>query len=261
MPIITLTTDLGLKDHYVASLKGAIYSECPDVRIVDISHNVNKFDIVQAAFLVKNVYPDFPQGTIHVIGVIPESQPDVLPLCVLCDSHYFISADNGIFSLLFDRKPDKITELVLVNKKDCFTFPLRDILIKAACHIARGGKPEMIGKLKNGFREKNVLQPTLQRNTIRGTVIYVDDYGNAITNISSSLFMETAKGRRFTIAFRTSGYDITRLSRNYTDVDVSERLALFGSTGLLEIAIHLGNASQLLGLKLNDTVSVDFYDE
>ena len=108
MPIITLTTDLGLKDFYVGSLKGTILNQLADVTIVDISHNIPLYDYSKAAFIVRNCYLDFPQGTIHIIGLNPEIDSESVHVAIFYNGHYFIGADNGMFSLIFDSTPDKI---------------------------------------------------------------------------------------------------------------------------------------------------------
>lgn len=258
MPIITLTTDLGLKDYYVSSIKGAIYSQCPEATIVDISHQIPKYDIAQAAFTLKNAIGDFPPGTIHIIGVRPESSASSPHVALKMNEQYFIGADNGIFSLIFDQNPDKLVEITLTQDTDFLTFPTKDIFVKAACHLARGGTLEVIGGVKDAVIQKSIFQPVIDGNVIRGTIIYIDSYGNVITNISKQLFKEVGKSRDFTIFFRQSTYNLSEISLNYNHVDEGDALALFGATGYLELAINLGNASQLLGLKLNETIRIEF---
>lgn len=258
MPIITLTTDLGLKDYYVSSIKASILTQCPDVTIVDISHDVPKFNIAQAAFMVKNAINDFPPGTIHILGVKPEASPTTPHVAMYIRGQYFIGADNGIFSLLFDQDADKVVELTINQDTDLLTFPTKDIFVKAACHIARGGTLEIIGGPKDAIIQRSVFRAVVQENTIRGTVIYVDSYGNIITNITEQLFKEVGRGKPFTIYFRESRYKIHHIVKSYNQIEEGDALALFGATGYLEIAINSGNASQLLGLNVNETVRVEF---
>ena len=143
---ITLTTDMGLKDYYVATLKGAIYSELPDAKIIDISHNIPPFDITNAAFVIKNSFKHFPKNTIHVIGIDAEPSDLTRHIIVETQDQYFIGADNGIFSLIFDKQPDGVWEINLKTDGDEYSFPTKNIFIKAACHLARGGLPAVIGK-------------------------------------------------------------------------------------------------------------------
>ena len=264
MGIITLTTDMGLKDYYVAAVKGTILSQLPEATIVDISHEIPPFDIATASFVIRNTFRDFPKGTVHIIGVNPEADLETHHLIVEFDGHFFIGADNGIFSLLFDRAPDKIVELNLAQDSDELTFPTKHVFVKAACHLARGGTPEIIGRVIEKMNERELFRAVVEGNVIRGTVIYIDSYGNVITNITESLFKEVGKGRAFTIYFRRSSYDIHTIHKAYHDVPEGEKVALFSAGGYLEIAINKGvegsggGANKLFGLKVTDTVRIEF---
>ncbi|MEM9025023.1 MAG: SAM-dependent chlorinase/fluorinase, partial [Bacteroidota bacterium] len=209
-------------------------------------------------FMLRNVMGEFPAGTIHILGVIPDAGPDAPLVAVKHSDQYFLGADNGIFSLIFDQPPESIYELTLTQDTDLLTFPTKNVLVKAACHLSRGGTPEVIGRTRERLTERTIFRAVVDQHTIRGTVIYIDSYGNVITNITRQLWQEVGRGRDFTISFRVPGYDIHHLSRSYHDVVESERLALFGATGYLEIAINVGHASDLLGLKVNDIVRVEF---
>jgi S-adenosyl-L-methionine hydrolase (adenosine-forming) len=255
MAIITLTSDLGSKDHYVAVIKAAIFAELPEVKIVDISHEISPFDIQEAAYILKNSYPYFPAGSVHIIGMNDEKTPNSRHLAIYCDGHYFIGADNGIFSLVFDKNPEKIIELDLrVNS----VFPTRDIFAKAACHIARGGTLEMLGKPIETVTQRLILRPVSTPTTIRGSVIYIDYFGNVIYNIKESLFKEVGKGRPFQIFFKNQSFDT--LSKKYSDVSEGELLALFNASGFLEIAQNKGRISRLEGIHINDPITIEFHD-
>lgn len=264
MPIITLTTDMGIKDHYVGAVKGAILTQCPEATIVDISHHVATFDNTQAAFVLRNAYPEFPRGTIHIIGVNPEADGRTPHLVVRHDGHYFVGADNGIFSLLFDGKPHEIFELTMKLDADHLAFPVKNVFVKAACHIARGGTPEVIGRRTVELREQLGFRPALDDKSIRGSVLHVDGYGNVVTNITKALFEEQRKRRNFTITCAKHGNDISVLHETYSDVPEGERVAFFGDTGYLEIAVNKGvdgtggGASRLFGLRVRDSVRIEF---
>ena len=258
MPIITLTTDLGLKDYYVSSIKASILNQYPDATIVDISHDVPKFDIAQAAFMVKNAMKDFPPGTIHILGVKPEASPATPHIAMYINGQYFIGADNGIFSLIFDQDPEKVVELTINQDTDLLTFPTKNIFVKAACHLARGGTLEIIGGPKDAVIQRSLFRAVVNEGMIRGTIIYVDSYGNVVTNINEKLFREVGKGKPFTIYFRESRYKIHQIVKSYNQIEEGDSLALFGATGYLEIALNSGNASQLLGLNINETIRIEF---
>ncbi len=260
MSIITLTTDLGLKDFTLSAIKGSIYSLYKEATIVDVSHLVPKFNIIQAGFILKNAYKHFPKKSIHIIGVLPYETAQNRHVVIQYDDHYFIGNDNGVFSIIFDDKPTQIIELDLKNitSNNAFLKPTKDIFVHAACHIAKGGTIEMLGRKKADYNQRTTFKAQTSEYNIRGSIIYIDNFGNAITNIPELLFKEVARGRDFTISFRVPGYDIKTIRKSYSEVAPAERLAIFGPTGFLEIAINLGNASQLLGLSENDIVNISF---
>ena len=260
MPIITLTTDLGTVDHYVSAVKATILRQIDNANIVDISHNIPSFNIIHAAFVLKNVYQEFPAGSIHIIGVNAETNEDNSHLAVYANGHYFVGTDNGIFSLLLDLKPDKIVEITTTRDSDNENFPVKDVFAKAACHIARGGTLEIIGtEIKQFSKEFAKLEALHDKNSIRGSIIHIDHYGNAITNISQRLFKNVAKGRAYTINLGSKEhYSLNSIKRKYNEVQAGDAVALFVSTDFLTISINNGSASSLMGLHNNDTVRIEF---
>ena len=260
MPIITLTTDLGTVDHYVSAVKATILRQLNNANIVDISHDIPSFNIIHAAFVLKNAYKEFPPESIHIIGVNTETNEDNSHLAVYANGHYFIGNDNGIFSLLLDLKPDKIVEITTTRDSDNDNFPLKDIFTKVACHIARGGTLEIIGtEIKQFSKEFAKLEALHDKNSIRGSIIHIDHYGNAITNISQRLFKDVAKGRSYTINLGSKEhYSLNTIKRKYNEVQAGDAVALFISTNFLTISINNGSASSLMGLHINDTVRIEF---
>jgi S-adenosylmethionine hydrolase len=256
MAIITLTTDLGLKDHYVAAVKGAILKQLPEVTIVDISHLVPSFNIQQAAYILRNAYPNFPDGTVHIIGVNAESSVQTPHLAMQVAGQYFIGADTGIFSFLFDRVPDRIVELNIKQETDHLTFPVKDVFTIAACHLARGGDLSFIGSPIERFTERTYFNPAIDSHSIRGNAMYIDSYYNIVFNVSHVLFKEVGKGRPFTIYFRNAA--ISSISKRYGDVAEGEVLALFNSAGFLEIAQNLGRLGKSESIQLNEMITIQF---
>lgn len=275
MPIITLTTDFGEKDHFVGAIKGAIYSELPDLRIVDISHSISPFNISEAAYIIQNAYISFPKGSIHIIGVDSELNPENKHIAVKLDDHYFICANNGIMSMLCNEiAAEKIVE-INIHDRVTSSFPVLDVFVKVACHIARGGTLEVIGKAIETIKPIRNLVPYVndERTQIIGSVIYIDNYGNVVTNIKKSFFETIQKGREFEVSARS--YKFKVIHAKYSDIvnfdipeekrhDEGKRLVVFNSGGFLEIAVYksnpttVGSASTLMGLNLMDTVSVNF---
>lgn len=257
MAIITLTTDLGYKDFYQAALKGSILCQHAAANIVDISHDISAFNIPQAAFILKNAFHYFPKGTVHLIGIDSVFNENTRYLALQYRDHFFVGSDNGIFSLLFDEEPTEIVELNIMQDLKYLHFPLSDIFPKAASHLANGGKLLEIGVPVSGVEEKMTLQPVIEKDIIRASVIYIDSFQNVITNITKELFTKEQKNRDFILYFKRNE-SISQLSWHYNEVPEGEKLCLFGISNHLEIAINKGNASGLLGLNLGDIVRIEF---
>ncbi len=168
MPIITLTTDFGLKDYYVGLLKGALLSQNPSLPLVDISHNINVYDIVQGAFILKNCFAEFPVGTIHIISISNYRNDPPCFLAVRYAGHYFIGPDNGVFSLLFDNKITRdIYELEYVKNN---AFPLKDVFANAVGHLISGKPFNEIGIPIDFIEERITFQPVINNSEIRKTL-------------------------------------------------------------------------------------------
>ena len=276
MSIITLTTDFGTKDHFVGAVKGSIYNELEEAKVIDISHQITPFSITQTAYVLKNAYKNFPKGTIHIIGVDSEISVENKPIAILLDGQYFIGCDNGILSLITNEiRPEKMVEITIPDPEE-YQFAILGKFIKVACHIARGGMLEVIGMQIDSIKEIVEIQPFInsEKNQILGSVIYIDNFGNVVSNISKSVFSEVGKGRDFEIVARN--YRFTKVYKRYNEVvdytipidkrqDDGKRLALFNSANFLEIALYrsnlktVGGASVLLGLKYRDPITVKFF--
>lgn len=273
--IITLTTDFGEKDHFAGAVKGAIYSELDNIRIVDISHSISPFHITEAAYIIQNAYKSFPPGSIHLIGIDSELNPENKHIAVFLDGHYFICANNGIISMLASNIiPEKIVEINIHDRIET-NFPVLDVFVKVACHIARGGTLEVIGKSISSIKQLTGIKPVInsEGNQIIGNVIYIDNYGNVICNITKTLFEKTGKGRDFKISARTANF--SKVHTHYSEAinfdipkdrreEDGKKLALWNSSGYLELAIYksnpstVGSASTLFGLEYRDTITVKF---
>ena len=275
MSIITLTTDFGTKDHFVGAVKGSIYNELEEARVVDISHHITPFSVTETAYILKNSYKNFPKGTIHIIGVDSEISVENRPIAIELDGQYFVGCDNGILSMITNEvKPEKIVEITIPDPEE-YQFAILGKFIKVACHIARGGMLEVIGKQIDQIKQIVEIQPFVnsEQNQILGSVIYIDNFGNVISNISKSIFSSVGKGREFEIIARN--YKFTNVYKKYNEVvdynvpadkrqDDGKKLALFNSANFLEISLYrsnlktVGGASALLGLNYRDPVTVKF---
>lgn len=255
MGIITLTSDWGLNDYYAAAVKGMIIQSMPDARIVDITHQVKPFDIEQAAYILKNAYHCFPEGSVHIIGVNTEESADQPHTVARYNKHYFIGTDNGVFSLIFDGTPEKLVILDILQESDNFTFSGRDRFVKAAVHLAGGGDIDQLGTEKPEMEKKMLFEPVVNHDSIRGIVAHIDTYQNLITNIPKELFLEKTRGRAFTITLRSA--QVKKIHESYGDVAEGEVVALFSSTGVLEIALNKSKASMLLGIRRKFPVIIE----
>lgn len=275
MSLITLTTDFGIKDHFVGAVKGAIYSELPEAKIVDITHHITPFNITETAYILKNTYKSFPEKTIHIVGVDSELSVDNKHIAIELDNHYFICPDNGLISMIASEiNPTKIVEINIHNHIET-SFPVLDVFVQVASHIARGGSLNVIGKEITSYKNIIEIQPKVNQaqTVIIGGVIYIDNYGNVITNINKKLFNNIGKGRDFKVSAKRSFFN--KIYNRYNEiVDYSvpedkrrydgEKLAIFNSAGFLEIAIYrsnlntVGGASSLLGLGYRDTITIEF---
>ena len=275
MSVISLITDFGTKDHYVGSVKGALYSELNDLRIVDISHSISPFNIIEAAYIIENSYKNFPIGSIHIIGVDSEKTPEQNHLVIKLDGHYFICADNGILSLLTTKiKPEKIININVHNEFPS-TFSVLDIFVKIAAHIYRGGSIDLVGSKIEKLKELYNINPILNEKTneIIGNVIYVDNYENVVTNITKKIFQDFGKSRNFEINARN--YKFKQIVKSYSEAirfdinkesrkEIGKKIALFNKSEYLELSIYKSNplssggASSLFGLNYRDIIIIKF---
>jgi S-adenosylmethionine hydrolase len=260
MQIITLTTDWNQSDFYVASIKGKILSSCPDVVIIDISHQIQAFNNLQAAFVVRNSYRHFPEGTIHIIAVNSMADREKPLVLVKAQGHFFITCDNGIFGLLLDEAPEKIIRLNKGKGQDS-SFVALDVFCRVACELVKGKKPEDLGTSTGNFNKSIPVLPAIDESLINGSVVYIDSYRNAITNISRELFEKIGKNRPFDIFVHSNHYKINKINSTYNETSAGEILALFNSADLLEIAINSGNAADLLSLGVNSVIRIKFHDK
>jgi S-adenosyl-L-methionine hydrolase (adenosine-forming) len=260
MPIVTLTTDYGLSDYFVPALKGALLKKQADIQFIDMTHNIINHDIVQAAFVLKNAWHTFPDGTIHVVSVNNFGGEKNRFLVFEHGNHFFLGPDNGIFTLVLDddSKPiSRMPEAIFALYFSGLNYEaVRNCITEAVGALAQGQIPENLGYAIDDAVQRIHLQPITSPSQIRGAVVYIDNYGNVVTNIRRQLFQKIANERNFQLYFRRHD-PITQLSEHYNDVAVGETLCIFNSD-YLEIAINMGKAAEMLGLKIEDTIQIDF---
>ncbi len=244
--ILTLLTDFGRADGYVAAMKGIVLSISPTLNIVDITHDVPRQDIFQAALVLKQVAPNFPAGTVHVVVVDPGVGTERRPIVVEAGDHYFVGPDNGVLSLAAakPRRAYHITNRDLMLERLSHTFHGRDIFAPTGAHLACSADPEQTGSAIDDMVEIPLPQPTVDEGTITGEVIYADQYGNLLVNITEDYLSKLGPD---SMTLTVSGISIEGLKKTYGDVSIGELVFYIGSTGYLEVARREGNARHYLG--------------
>ena len=256
MAIITFLSDFGHRDHYVAAVKARIFSINPGIQIVDISHLVPPGDIGRGAFLLRNVYQTFPEGTVHLVGIDdPQEVPSEM-IAVKADNHFFVGADNGLIGLVTDAENYLVSRISSSEKLS--TFPCLDILAPVAAQLASGTAISDTGTAQPSF--KKMLDRSLRatKTQIIGHVRHIDHYGNLITNIDRETFLTLSTNKRFHITFGRE--NIQRIHEGYHSVEPGDCFVIFNHRGLLEIGIKQGKAASLLGLSFDSPVIVHFQE-
>lgn len=275
MSIITFTSDYGLVDHRVPSVKGKILSLNENVKIADISHEIQAYNLLQTAYIVRNAYSFFPKGTVHIIAVDSFYTKDRKCILYQADGHYFIAADNGVLSLIFyDIKPEAVYEITFNNRfDDEVNFTSTDIFAPAAVHLKNGGLPEVIGRKYKTPKQLSFPRPVFNESEkmIIGEIMYIDNFGNVISNISKKFFEKNGVGyENFIVKFRNLA--LSRIYNQYTEF-VSDwqneheyhgkSVAIFNDAGLLELTIYKGNnqngAKTLFGMKVGESIYIEFF--
>jgi S-adenosylmethionine hydrolase len=260
--IITLTTDFGLSDHFVGAIKGVLLETAPGAQIVDISHAVQPFDILDGALTISQAYSYFPSGTVHMVIVDPGVGTARRPIILASDRHFFVAPDNGVLSLIYDREERfsvrHITAEHYFLQPRSNTFHGRDIFAPVAGYLAKGVDPEKLGEEVTDYVRFAAPRPKpVDERTLRGVVLKVDRFGNLITNITPpdipKLF--EAAPPAFKIAVGTKG-QVTRICASYAEGGPGEAFGIVGSMGFLEIATNRGSAYQLLGAGKGSEVNV-----
>jgi S-adenosylmethionine hydrolase len=256
--IVTLTTDFGTRDPFVGAMKGVMLSIHPEVRIVDITHGISPHDIGEAAFVLRESCPYFPAGTIHVAVVDPGVGSARRAIIVETERYCFVGPDNGLFGWLGEtgtvRRVVTVTNRDLMRPKVSATFHGRDVFAPAAAHLAKGMVVSAFGPEVTDWVRLELPEPKIEGARLFGRVVRVDRFGNAITNVSEEAFRAFAGDGAFEIGAGTVRFG--EIVRSYASVSDGEPLALFGSSGVLEVSVNGGRASEILGLAKDDTVWV-----
>ncbi|NIO09382.1 MAG: hypothetical protein GTO40_15770 [Deltaproteobacteria bacterium] len=255
--MITLTTDFGYKDAFVGTMKGVILGINPKVTIVDLSHGIPPQDIMAGAMVLSGAVPSFPAGTIHVAVVDPGVGSERRPILVQSDQEYFIGPDNGIFSLVMKgKKPRQTVELSAEKyhlEPKSATFHGRDVFAPVAAHLSQGLAPSKLGNPIGDLIRLPWPEVTTKKSTISGEVIYVDGFGNLVTNIREDMLAPFAEA---CLSVSVGRFRIPGLSSSYSTVREGEKVAVLNSWRFLEIAVRNGSAAKQLGKSVGAGVEV-----
>lgn len=255
MAVITFTSDFGYTDHYVAAVKARILTHAPHATIVDISHGLEPFNMPQAEYVLGAVFQEFPQGTVHLISVDTHGSRRGKFHAALYKGHYFLMADNGLLSLLTDGRPDLLVELS--TEGQLFPFPSKDLLAPAAAFLSKGGDIHVLGEQTDNFKQLMNRQLRLNDHSITGHVIYVDHFGNLITDITRESIETIAHGRTCTVHFGRE--TVGRIHELFSQVADGEFCCIYNSQHQLCIGVNKGNASQILNLGFDSQIQVRFH--
>ncbi len=252
MALVTLTSDLGTRDFHLAALKGAIISHCGNIPVVDVTHAIKQFDIKEAAFTVRNAYKYFPKGSIHVVHV-NSSEVDSKLLVAVADEHYFITFDNGFLSLAFEKAPHQtyqVNDELLENSSLLF----EEAIAKVIELLEKEYLPKDFGHFTTETVNLRLLKPICSPGSVRGTIVNIDHFGNATTNINRKIFEDFIGEKRFTVLANVGQSKV--ISKTYSEIEEGEMVCLFNAAGYLEVAMNKGKAESLMGLKIDMPVMI-----
>jgi len=261
-PVITLITDFGLQDGYVGVVKGVITKINPSVKIIDISNNIESQDIFQAAYVLYSSYAYFPKGTIHVVVVDPGVGSNRKVLCLKTKDYLFIAPDNGVLSFIAAREESpsirEISNKKLFLPEISDTFHGRDIFAPTAAHLSKGFSYKDLGKRVSKIKEIDLPKPIRSPGgVLKGEIIYVDGFGNLITNINRDM-IDRLREKSENLVIVVGRRKLNKISNSYADVGVGDVVAILGSSGYLEISVNHGSARDVLNLKKGDKLDLGY---
>ncbi len=261
MPIITLTSDFGDTDHFVAAMKGVILSIAPRATLVDISHQVAPFEIMEGAFTLAEASRHFPNKTIHLGVVDPGVGSARRPILVEAGGQYFLGPDNGLLSMVYGRaehcKVRHVSNSKFFRQQVSTTFHGRDIFAPVAAHLAKGTRPSAFGPLIDDYLRPAVDRPVrTDKRSWTGAVLKVDRFGNLITNLNVDEF-PTVRERPFVLI--AGVHPVEKLLPTFSDGPLGEAFVVIGSSGFLEVAVNQGSASAKLGCRAGTPVELSIY--
>lgn len=252
MRVIALLTDFGLKDNFVGVMKGVILKINPRVEIVDITHNISAQDVFEAGFLLRYSYRFFPESSIFVAVVDPGVGSWRRPLLIEAENYYFIGPDNGLFGLVLDSA--RIEKVIVLENEKYFVKPVsstfhgRDIFSSVAAYLSKGVPLREFGRQVKSFQRLEFPSPQVKKDRINFSLLYIDRFGNIVTNLTSEILKKFTKNREFLLKIGSKAFKL-KVCKFYEEAKDSEIFLIEGSFGFLEISLKKGNAQDFLGVK------------
>jgi S-adenosylmethionine hydrolase len=254
--ILTLTTDFGKNGSYVGAVKGVLLMINPRIKIIDITHEISCFNILEGALVLNSSYLFFPKGTIHLAVVDPGVGGKRKGILIQTDNHYFIGPDNGLFSFIFEKEKIRgifdLTNSKYFLNKPSTTFQARDVFAPVSAYLSLGVDPKEFGTMTKECYKFKLPQPVYKNDHITGEIIYIDRFGNLVSNINSNLVKEEKM-----VQLKIGNKKLGHLRNYYAEVKEGEIIALVGSNNLLEIAVNQGNAQKILKAKIGDKITIE----
>jgi S-adenosylmethionine hydrolase len=256
-PVVTLTTDFGLSDHYVGTMKGVILRICPNAQVVDISHDVMAYGVAEGAYVIAQAYRYFPKRTVHVVVVDPGVGSQRRAIVAEAGGQYFVAPDNGVLGMIYAREKHKVR--VLANERYFVkpvsrTFHGRDIFSPVGAHLAAGVKASRLGKRVDDYVQPDFARPAQTKpGTWSGHILKIDRFGNIVTNFRASDLPKPAAG---SISLTIGSHAVTSVAANYADSAPGEPFVISGSGGYLEVSINQSSAARRIGCQAGDRVEL-----
>jgi S-adenosylmethionine hydrolase len=252
MPIVTLTTEWKPDDIYSGIIKGRLCTLCPGTIIIDNAWGIPAFNIAQASFIIRNTYSNYPEGSVHIICIHTEAAKGQNFLVVKAKGHFFVGTDNGIFNLILNSEPDDIIKIDNEGISDEL-----EVFAKAAAALLSGKKPAQLGQPLNSLSEMYPLRATIEKDRIIGSIIFIDSYGNAISNITRDVFFRVFENREYRIMMQSTRNYTDAISNNYSDVPDDIMLARFNRLDLLEISINGSDVCEVLSIEIVSVILIE----
>jgi S-adenosyl-L-methionine hydrolase (adenosine-forming) len=250
MSVITLTTEWRADDFYMGIMRGKLSSLCPGTDVIVNASGIPPFNIAQASFIIRNTFGNYPEGSVHIICVHSENNSGS-HLIVKAMGHFFIGSDNGIFNLILNTEPDLVLQISNENASGDI-----ELFARTAAGLVSGKEPSLLGT-SCSYSEKLPLRATIEKDVITGSIIFIDSYGNAISNITREVFYRVFENREYRILIQSNRNYTRKISKNYNDVPVGELLARFNQLDLLEVAVNGANIAELLSIETGSVLRID----